>query len=87
MFPPFFISISKCHIHLTQDEVHLIVHKHFHLFPELLLHIFLGMAAQVRGRLTHASQGQRVALCCHLAGKVARSFVDGRTLEVKITLS
>lgn len=68
-------------LYLSDQEVHVLLHKHIQLSLEDVLHFFLTLTAQVRWGLTHSSSNQGVAFICNLPGQIAGSLVDLGSLE------
>ena len=53
-------------MYLTEYEIHAVVDENLHLFPKLLLYVFLGVGAEVGGCLADPAQSEGVTFGSHL---------------------
>lgn len=68
-------------LYLSDQEVHVLLHKHIQLSLEDVLHFFLALTAQVGRGLTHSSGNQGIAFVGDLSGQIAGGLVDLSSLK------
>lgn len=74
-------GLLKERFYLSDQEIHVLLHKHIQLSLEDVLHFLLTLTAQVRWGLRHSPSNQGVALIGNLAGQIAGGLVDLSSLE------
>lgn len=74
-------QVLRERFYLSNQEVHVLLHKHIQLSLEGVLHFFLTLTAQVRWCLTHSAGNQGIALIGNLPGQIAGGLVDLSSLK------
>lgn len=74
-------QVGRERFYLSNQEVHVLLHKHIQLSLEDVLHFFLTLTTQVRWRLRHSSSNQSIAFVGNLPGQIAGGLVDLSSLQ------